>query len=84
VIKKLVIFDIEGTLIDCVTQSLICWREAFAACGYEFTNEQLQRQPGRDPDEMIRLCFLGLPVSGWRSVSKRRRGYAIGSGIFPT
>lgn len=28
---RLIILDVEGTLIDCVPQSLICWREAFAA-----------------------------------------------------
>lgn len=56
-VKQLVIFDIEGTLINCVPQSLICWREAFASCGYEFTCEELQRHSGRDPDEMIRLLL---------------------------
>jgi phosphoglycolate phosphatase-like HAD superfamily hydrolase len=55
--KQLLIFDIEGTLIDCVPQSLICWREAFASCGYEFTSEDLHRHSGRDPDEMIRLLL---------------------------
>jgi HAD superfamily hydrolase (TIGR01549 family) len=55
--KQLVIFDIEGTLIDCVPQSLICWREAFASCGYEFSIEQLHRHSGRDPEEMIRLLL---------------------------
>lgn len=55
--KQLIIFDIEGTLIDCVPQILMCWREAFAACGYEFTREQLHRHSGRDPDEMIRLLL---------------------------
>lgn len=55
--KQLIIFDIEGTLIDCVLQSLICWREAFAACGYEFGGDELHRHSGRDPDEMIRLLL---------------------------
>jgi beta-phosphoglucomutase-like phosphatase (HAD superfamily) len=55
--KQLVIFDIEGTLIDCVPQSLMCWREALASCGYEFSIEQLHQHSGRDPDEMIRLLL---------------------------
>ncbi|HWN50464.1 MAG TPA: HAD family hydrolase [Xanthobacteraceae bacterium] len=55
--KKLQIFDVEGTLIDCVRQSLICWREAFASHGYEFSYEQLHPHSGRDPDEMIRLLL---------------------------
>jgi hypothetical protein len=28
---RLIILDVEATLIDCAAQSLICWHEAFAA-----------------------------------------------------
>ena len=55
--KQLIIFDVEGTLIDCVQQSLICWRDAFASCGYAFSLEELHRHSGRDPDEMIRMLL---------------------------
>jgi beta-phosphoglucomutase-like phosphatase (HAD superfamily) len=53
---RLFIFDVEGTLIDCVRPTLICWRDAFAFCGYAFSAEELHRHSRRDPDEM--LCTL--------------------------
>jgi beta-phosphoglucomutase-like phosphatase (HAD superfamily) len=53
----LFIFDVEGTLIDCVQQSLICWRDALASHGYEFSIEELHPHSGRDPDDMLRILL---------------------------
>ena len=72
--KRLIIFDVEGTLIDCVRQSLICWREAFASYGFEVSCAQFHPHSGRDPDEMIRLL---LPVSAadrWAKQLKEAHG----------
>jgi phosphoglycolate phosphatase-like HAD superfamily hydrolase len=72
--KRLIILDVEGTLIDCVRQSLICWREAFASCGFEVSCAQLHPHSGRDPDEMTRLL---LPVSAadrWAKQLKEVQG----------
>ena len=55
--QPLFIFDVEGTLIDCVRQTLICWHDAFASCGYEFSFEKLHHHSGRDPDDMIRILL---------------------------
>jgi HAD superfamily hydrolase (TIGR01509 family) len=55
--QRLFIFDVEGTLIDCVPQSLICWHDALASRGYEFSVAELHRHSGRDPDEMLRILL---------------------------
>src|SRR5438045_9309515 len=36
------IFDVEGTLIDCVPQTLACWHRTLLDFGYAFTEAQLQ------------------------------------------
>jgi beta-phosphoglucomutase-like phosphatase (HAD superfamily) len=63
--KRLIIFDVEGTLIDCVPQSLICWREAFASCGFEISRAELHHHSGRDPAEMIRLLLPEPAADRW-------------------
>jgi HAD superfamily hydrolase (TIGR01549 family) len=55
--RRLLIFDVEGTLIDCVRQTLICWSDTFASYGFKFSLEQLQYHSGRDPDDMIRMLL---------------------------
>jgi phosphoglycolate phosphatase-like HAD superfamily hydrolase len=82
--KQLVIFDIEGTLIDCVPQSLTCWREAFAACGYEFTRDQLHRHSGRDPDEMIRLLLPRPAADQLAEELKKTQGRCYRERYLPT
>lgn len=63
--KRLVIFDVEGALIDCVRQTLVCWREAFASYGFEVSCGQLHPHSGRDPDEMIRLLLPASAADRW-------------------
>ena len=72
--KRLIIFDVEGTLIDCVPQSLICWREAFASCGFEISRAELHHHSGRDPDEMIRLLLPEPAADRWAKHLKEVRG----------
>ena len=59
-LRKLVIFDVEGTLIDNVKAIVLSWHQAFHQHGYQFSVSALQRHFGRDPDEMIRAL---LPAS---------------------
>jgi HAD superfamily hydrolase (TIGR01549 family) len=42
------IFDVEGTLIDCVPLQLECWRTTFQAAGHSFTFADLQPFSGMD------------------------------------
>ena len=59
-LRKLVIFDVEGTLIDNVKATVLSWHQTFHQHGYQFSVSALQRHFGRDPDEMIRAL---LPAS---------------------
>src|ERR1700716_2707069 len=47
------IFDVEGTLIDCVPEILRCWSETLASCGGSVRSMDLQRLSGMDGDEML-------------------------------
>jgi phosphoglycolate phosphatase-like HAD superfamily hydrolase len=47
------IFDVEGTLVDCVPQILRCWHETLASCGVPMPMVSLQRLSGMDGDEML-------------------------------
>jgi beta-phosphoglucomutase-like phosphatase (HAD superfamily) len=49
--SKLVMFDVEGTLVDSVQQTLECWQRTFAECGFEVPLPDLQRYSGCDPDD---------------------------------
>jgi HAD superfamily hydrolase (TIGR01509 family) len=48
-----IIFDVEGTLIDCVPQVLACWQEVLAAAGYQVAHDELQRYSGMDGGDML-------------------------------
>jgi HAD superfamily hydrolase (TIGR01509 family) len=51
---NLLIFDVEGTLIDCVPDIITCWRETLADYGIRVTTEELQRYSGLDSDDMLK------------------------------
>src|SRR4051795_7642210 len=55
--KRLVMFDVEGTLVDCVQETLACWRRTFREFGFEFSITRLHRHSGRDPNDMLKLLL---------------------------
>jgi phosphoglycolate phosphatase-like HAD superfamily hydrolase len=48
-----VIFDVEGTLVDCIGQTLESWRETLADFGLNFSIVQLHPLSGMDSGEML-------------------------------
>ena len=54
------IFDVEGTLIDCVPQILRCWHETLASFGVPMPMVSLQRLSGMDGDEMLAMLAAQL------------------------
>jgi phosphoglycolate phosphatase-like HAD superfamily hydrolase len=48
-----VIFDVEGTLIDCASLTLRCWQTTLSAYGYEFSTTRLHAFSGADPKIML-------------------------------
>jgi HAD superfamily hydrolase (TIGR01509 family) len=48
-----IIFDVEGTLIDCVPHVLACWQAVLAAAGHHVSRKELQRYSGMDGGDML-------------------------------
>lgn len=47
------IFDVEGTLIDCVAETLQCWRATLRDFGIPVSSADLQHLSGMDGDDML-------------------------------
>jgi phosphoglycolate phosphatase-like HAD superfamily hydrolase len=62
------IFDVEGTLIDCVPQILRCWHETLASFGVPMPMVSLQRVSGMDGDEMLATLLPGLDESARKKI----------------
>jgi HAD superfamily hydrolase (TIGR01549 family) len=52
--REPIIFDVEGTLIDCVSQTIRAWQEILVEHGKPFTYEQLHVYSGMDGKMMVR------------------------------
>ena len=55
-----VIFDVEGTLVDCATEITESWRAILQDAGHMFAHETLHRYSGMDPDDMLNLLLRGI------------------------
>jgi phosphoglycolate phosphatase-like HAD superfamily hydrolase len=62
------IFDVEGTLIDCVPQILRCWHETLAGFGVPMPMVSLQRLSGMDGDEMLATLLPSFDESARKKV----------------
>jgi phosphoglycolate phosphatase-like HAD superfamily hydrolase len=49
-----IIFDVEGTLINCVPETLMSWQKTLAAHGLEYSTGELQQYSGMDAKLMLR------------------------------
>src|SRR6202158_1640163 len=54
------IFDVEGTLIDCMADILQCWSETLASSGAPVPSADLQRLSGMVGDEMLATLVPSL------------------------
>lgn len=50
---KAVIFDVDGTLVDSVTQHAQAWQDAFRDFGHDIALEDLRRQIGKGGDQLL-------------------------------
>jgi beta-phosphoglucomutase-like phosphatase (HAD superfamily) len=39
--RPAMLFDVEGTLVDCVSATVRCWQETLREFGFEFTLDEL-------------------------------------------
>jgi phosphoglycolate phosphatase-like HAD superfamily hydrolase len=80
---QVVIFDVEGTLVDCATQTIEAWRETLLGFGFDVTAQTLQQQNGRDGDEMLQRI---VPDAGedLRKQMAKRQGELYREKFLPT
>lgn len=50
---KVILLDVDGTLIDSNELHVDAWREAFRRCGKELTREQIHAQMGKGGDMLV-------------------------------
>jgi beta-phosphoglucomutase-like phosphatase (HAD superfamily) len=60
---SLMIFDVEGTLVDSTGLTLRCWQETLDSFGFEFPLTTLQRHSGQDPHDMLHELLPGPHVT---------------------
>ena len=61
--RSLVIFDVEGTLVDSTALTMRCWQETLQSFGLEFPLATLQRHSGQDGHDMLHALIPGPHVS---------------------
>src|ERR1044072_67418 len=62
------IFDVEGTLVDCVRQHLLSLQQALAECGVSVAYEVLQLYSGLDGDQTLQIVAPDLDGSERKKV----------------
>jgi phosphoglycolate phosphatase-like HAD superfamily hydrolase len=60
--RSLVIFDVEGTLVDSTTLTTRCWQETLQSFGFGFPPATLQRHSGQDGHDMLHALLPGRQV----------------------
>ena len=64
------IFDVEGTLVDCVPQTLKSLQEALERFGHQVPYNTLQLYSGLDGDQTLRLVVPDSDESVRKSILK--------------
>jgi phosphoglycolate phosphatase-like HAD superfamily hydrolase len=62
------IFDVEGTLIDCVPDILRCWSETLASFRIAVPSADLQLMSGMDGNEMLALLVPALDAGARKQI----------------
>jgi HAD superfamily hydrolase (TIGR01549 family) len=70
--STIIIFDVEGTLVDCVAQTLESWQEALEESGHVVTRGSLQAYSGMDGREMLDRLLPGVPGDKKKEILKRQ------------
>jgi phosphoglycolate phosphatase-like HAD superfamily hydrolase len=88
--RPAMLFDVEGTLVDCVSATVRCWQETLRELGFEFTLDELHAHSGQDGHDMLRELLppeaatrLSDPLLEAQGERYRRR-YLPGVKAFPS
>ena len=71
--KRAFAFDVEGTLIDCVPQTLQCWVGTFSLWGREVGLRALQAFSGMDGNDMLRRLAPDLDAKDRKKILKTQQ-----------
>src|SRR4051794_30893558 len=69
---RVVLFDIEGTLVDAVPLTLQCWTETLGEFGYHVSVDRLQPLSGMDGRDMLDQVVPGLDDESAQRILKRQ------------
>jgi HAD superfamily hydrolase (TIGR01509 family) len=69
--RRAFVFDVEGTLVDCVPQTLDCWRETLGEFGFSVGREELQRFSGCDGGMMLEALLPHRPKADREDILHR-------------
>ena len=61
--RSLLIFDVEGTLVDSAALTMRCWQETLQSFGFGFPLATLQRHSGQDGHDMLHSLLPGPQIS---------------------
>ena len=61
--RSLVIFDVEGTLVDSTALTMRCWQETLQSFGFGFPLATLQGHSGQDGHDMLHSLLPGPQIS---------------------
>ena len=84
VATRVLIFDVEGTLVDCVAQTLESWRETLADFGLSFSTGQLHVYSGMDGGEMLDLLLRGSKAHTLKDEILKEQGVRYREKFLPT
>jgi HAD superfamily hydrolase (TIGR01509 family) len=60
-LKRAILFDIDGTLVDSNDAHVEAWQRAFAREGYSFTRREIHAQIGKGGDNLLPSLLPGVP-----------------------
>ena len=69
------IFDVEGTLVDCVPQTILSLQKCFADLGLSMSYNTLQSYSGLDGDQALQLIAPALDPTTRKRVLNNRASY---------
>ena len=60
-IKHLILFDIDGALVDSNEAHIDAWCEAFAECGFQFDRAAIHHHIGTGGDNLVLSLIADAP-----------------------
>ncbi|SFG30235.1 HAD family hydrolase [Methylobacterium gossipiicola] len=81
---KAVIFDVDGTLIDSVSQHAKAWQDAFRDFGHDFPLEDIRRQIGKGGDHLLPVFLSEAEIEERGEALEAHRAEILKTRYLPT